>query len=157
MAWQEKFPGSDLSAMASSNVTAVVYNADQFGNLTYASGGIPQFSAVTVDTGTANPMDVILASSTAVIPVGIAQDWPAVGPGQPVRVQVLGQSKAVAAAAITVGQFVSVANASGQLGPAAAAGTSNSYIVGRAETAAAELGDLFTVTLMIGSATQVSS
>lgn len=159
MAWQEKFPGSDLTAMASSNVSAVVYNADQFGNLTYASGGIPQFCAVTFDAGTGNPLDVILVNgpAAATIPVGIAQDWPAVGAGSPVRVQVMGQSKAIASAAISVGALVSVSNSSGQLATASAPGATNSYIVGRAETAAAEAGDIFTVTLLLGAATQVSS
>lgn len=159
MAWQEKFPGSDVTAMASTNVSTVSWTADQYGNLTYSSGGIQFGCAVEQDTGTGNPLDVILVSGPAAaqIPLGIAQNWPAAGPGQSVRVQVMGDTKALASAAVTVGQLVYVADSSGRLGPAPAPGATNSYIVGVALTAAAEVNDLFTVRLMLGAATQVSA
>lgn len=155
MAFEIQGNSSDLPYQASSNVTALTYSGNP---PVYASGGIPQYAVVSPDTGTGNESDVILAANGAGnIFIGIAQDGPATGPGESLRVRVSGVSKAIASAAITVGQLVTVANSSGQLGPAPAAGATSSFIVGRAETPATEVGDLFSVLLMIGASTQVSS
>lgn len=159
MAIVEKFPGSDITAYASSDVSSITWTADQYGNLTYSSGGMMFGTACQLDTSTAGVLDVegISGPAAGTIPFGIVCNWPAVQAGQSVRVQVSGIAKCRASAAVTVGQLVYVADSSGRIGPAPSAGASNDYIVGQAMTAAAEVDDFFSVLLMLGSATQVSS
>lgn len=142
----------DEPCQASANVTAVTYSGNP---PVYASGGIPQFYAVVDDTGTGNESDVKLAGANVAIR-GIAQDGPAVGPAQEVRVRALGISKMIAGGAITVGQLIQT-NASGQ-GVAAAAGTAtNLPVIGVARTAATQAGDTFSVFLTPGAASIVTA
>jgi hypothetical protein len=143
----------DESFIASTNVTALTFTGNP---PVYTSGGIPQFTAVVEDTGTGNILDVLLAGTGALI-LGIAQDGPATGPGQSLKVRRLGRSKAQASGAVTYGAIVYVANASGQLGVAPAAGATNVYAVGKAMTPATAAGDLFEVELMPGLTTQVNA
>lgn len=142
-------PGLDHDLQVSANATSIA-----------------QFAAVTVDPA-GNPGDCIYPTASGLFALGICQDMggpPAIGtpapvntPGQSIRVRQFGISKAVAAAAITVGQLVSVSGTSGQLGPAAAAGATNTFVTGIALTAATAAGDLFTVLLTPGLTTQVTA
>jgi hypothetical protein len=143
----------DFPMEASANVSAVTYTGNP---PVYSSGGIPQFSAVMVDTTTGNVNDVILATTGKLI-LGIAQDGPATGPGQSIRLRQLGISKAIASGAVSYGDMVYVANSSGQLGTAPAAGATDSFCVGIALTAATAVGDTFSVLLVPGLATNVNA
>jgi hypothetical protein len=153
MAFEQQIVGGDINMEGSSNVTALTYDA--LGN--YSGGGIPQYTAVVIDTATGGVNDVRLPTVANAQIIGIAQSAPATGPGQSCRVRVYGISKAQASAAITVGQQVAVANTSGQLGPAPAGTATNTYIVGVALTPASAAGDLFSVLLMPGASTVVTS
>ena len=135
-------------------------------------GGIAQYTAVVIDVaGGSGPFDVIQATVTTQPIFGINQDQgdqltvnsatpPTVLAGESLRVRVAGISRAVAGGAITAGQFLQV-NASGQLvaitslNPATTA--TNTYVVGQALTPATALGDIFTVALMQGIATLVTT
>ena len=130
------------------------------------ANGINQYCAVTQDTA-GNPLDMIYPASASVVTVGINQTAGAVIPpgsttvpaapiGQAIDVRVLGITKATAAAAITVGQLVSISGAVGQLGPAAAPAATDTYVVGMALTAAGAAGDIFTLLLLPGLTTQVN-
>lgn len=139
--------GLDYSYVASSNVTALTFTGNP---PVYSSGGIPQFYVVTADLADGTNGAVTLAASNTVLPVGVAQDYPAVTAGQSVRVRVSGVTKAIAGAAITVGALLK-ANASGQVVTASALGATNEYIIGQAETAATASGDVISVRLNIGA------
>ncbi len=143
----------DIPGHASTNVSALTYTGNP---PVYSSGGIPQYYVVIPDTVDGTNEAVTLAANANVIPLGIAQDGPAVGPGQAVRIRALGVTKAIAGGAITFGQAVS-ANASGQVVAAAAAGATNTYIVGIALTPAAQAGDVISVLLTPGATVQVTS
>lgn len=161
MAVIEQGPGDLRTYVASSNVTAVSATVTN-GAITYSSGGIRQYCAVVDDSvNTSNPRDVKLATSSgSVMPIGISQDfgqYGAVGPNQPIQVAVRGICKARASGVVNMGDLVYVADSSGRLGTAPAAGVSQSYIVGRAVTAATEADDIFSCELHIGSATQVNA
>jgi len=143
----------DIACQASPNVTALTFTGNP---PVYTSGGIPQFVAVIEDTTTGNINDVKVAT-TGQLALGIAQDGPATGPGQSLRVRELGISKAQAAGAVAYGDIVYVANSSGQLGTAPAAGATNVFAVGKARTPATQAGDLFEVLLMPGLTTQVNA
>lgn len=136
------------------------------------SAGIGQYLAVVEDVaGGSDVGDVILATATSQPVVGINQDMgdqltvgsttpPNALAGSSISVRMFGLSKAVAGGAITRGQYLQV-NASGQLmaitslNPATT--PTNTYVVGQAETPATGAGDLFTVRLMPGLATLVTS
>ena len=143
----------DFPMEASANVSPVTYSGSP---PVYSGGGIPQFSAVMVDTTTGNVNDVILAT-TGKLALGIVQDGPASGPGQSVRVRQLGISKAIASGAVSYGDMLYVANTSGQLGTAPAAGVSDSFCVGIALTAATAAGDTISVLMVPGLATNVNA
>lgn len=128
--------------MASSNVSALTFTSSDGAVITYSSGGIPQFAAVVEDTASAGVNDVTMPSGVGVKALGIAQDAPAVGPGQAVRVCVRGVCKALAGGAIAVGDSLYVLNSSGQLGTAP---VGTNYLVGRALTTAAQAGDIVSV------------
>lgn len=158
MAFEVQGASTNRTYITSTNVTSVTYTADQYGNLTYSSGGIRQFQVVALDAATGNALDIKVASTAAgLLPVGVLQDYPALGPGVPANVQVNGQSKVRAAAAVSVGDLVYVSDTSGRVGTAPAAGVSQSYIVGRALTAATQADDILTVELLIGAATNVNA
>lgn len=153
----------DSPYQASTNVSAITYTGNP---ATYSSGGIGQFCCVTYDTATGNPHDIKLCGSNATFCVGINQSSTvlpgaagigAIGPGDAAEVRVAGVSKAQASAAITVGQAVAVANASGQLGPAPALGATSVFIVGYAQTAASNAGDIFEVLLTPGATAIVNA
>ena len=135
-----------MGMRASSNVSALTFDAN--GN--YLSGGIPQGVAVIPDTVDGNPESVTIAGTGAYI-MGIADTPPASGTGASVDVVQSGIMRCQASAAITYGQTLYVANASGQLGPIPADGATSVYVVGIALEAAAQAGDLITVLLAIGS------
>lgn len=139
--------GIDMSYVASTNVTALTYTGNP---PVYSSGGIPQFTVVTQDLSDGTNGAVTGATSNTVLPIGIAQDGPAVTAGQSVRVRVSGYSKAIAGAAITYGALLKC-NGSGQVVTASALGATNEYIIGQAETAATASGDVITVRLNIGA------
>lgn len=144
---------NDEPFVASSNVSAITWSGNP---PTYSSGGIPQYYVVTADTGTGNVGDCLLASSTTVMPLGIAQEGPAVGPGSSVRVRTDGISKAIAGAAISVDASLMV-NGSGQVVTATAAGATNFFLIGKALTSATASGDTISVRLRIGSTQYVSA
>lgn len=156
MAFQVASAADLESFIASANVTNPTYTADQYGNLTYTSGGIPQYCCVVQDLATGNPLDVTLSGANANI-IGVAQDAPATGPNRPVNVQKSGIAKVSAASAINIGDLVATTGTGGQIATAPAAGATQTYIVGRALTAATEQGDIVSVQLMIGAATQVNA
>lgn len=144
-------PGLDLDLQVSANATTIA-----------------QYAAVTLDSaGSAG--DVIYPSGSNAFAVGIVQDPggpPAVGtnapantPGQSVRVRMMGISKAIAAGAITVGAAVAVSGASGQLGSVTfpGSGATDTFVIGFALTAATASGDLFSVLLVPGLMTQVTT
>lgn len=158
MAWEVQGSSTNRTYTTSSNVTAVTYSADAFGNLTYSSGGIRQFAVVVLDTATGKPGDIKVAASAAgSLPLGVLQDYPALGPNAPANVQVSGVSKVRASASLSVGDLVYVADSSGRVGTAPAAGVSQSYILGRALTAATQADDIISVELLIGAATNVNA
>lgn len=130
----------------SANVPALTFDAN--GN--YLSGGVQQGVAVVPDTVDGNPLSVTLPAVGA-LALGIADTPPAIGPGDSVDVVSVGLMRCQAAGAITYGQILYVANASGQLGPIPADGATSVYIVGIALEAAAQAGDLITVQLLLGS------
>lgn len=142
----------DEPMQASSNVTTVTYSGNP---PVYSSGGIAQFCAVVFDTGTGNESDVKLAGANAAI-VGIAQNGPAVGPGQAVQVRTLGVSKMIAGGAIAVGALIQT-DANGHGVTAAAGTTTNLPVIGVARTAATASGDTFSVFLTPGAASIVTS
>ena len=151
-----------LPFVASSNVTAVTLSGNP---PTYSSGGIPQFTAVVVDTATGNARDIKGATVNTAPILGVVQNstYPAgnsqsgaIGPGDSADVMVYGVTKMVAAGAISVNALVSV-NGSGQATTAPAAGVSQVYIIGIALTAATEANDLIEVLLLPGAATQVNA
>lgn len=132
-----------------------------------AGAGLAQFTAATLDSA-GNELDFIYPSGSGVFAVGIVQSVggpPTVGSttppvntsGQSVTVRMLGITKAIAAAAVTIGQLVSVSGAVGQLGPAAAPGATNTFVVGIALTPATAQGDVFSVLLTPGLTTQVNA
>ncbi|HET8909714.1 MAG TPA: capsid cement protein, partial [Ktedonobacterales bacterium] len=142
MAWEVQGASSNRTYTTSTNVTTVTYSADQYGVLTYSSGGIRQYEVVVLDTATGKPGDIKVASTAAgTLPLGVLQDFPALGPNTAANVQVSGVSKVRAASAITVGDLVYVSDTAGRVGTAPAAGVSQSYIVGRALTAATQADD----------------
>lgn len=143
-----------LPFVASSNVTALTYSGNP---PVYSSGGIPQYSVVVDDSAnTSKPRDIKIGANATTIPLGIAQNAPAVTAGDAVQVVTKGVSKCVAAAAITTGQLV-VCTSAGQVTPAAAVGATNQYLIGMALTAATAQGDLVEVDLMIGSTQYVNA
>lgn len=151
--------GNDLPYRASSNVTAPTFTGNP---PAYSSGGLPQYRVVTYDLATGNQSDVILATSTTVMPIGVAQSGgPFIGvgvsgPGDSIQVRTMGVSKVEAGAAIVVGALLMV-NGSGQVVTATAPGATNIFLVGQAESAATALGDLVSVRLMIGATQQVNA
>jgi hypothetical protein len=153
MAWETNVIGGDLPRRASANVSALTWSGNP---PQYASGGIPQFCVVTPDTGTGVAGDVILATATTVAPLGVAQDGPASGPGQSVRVRTIGESKVIAGGVIAVGDLVMVTTG-GKVLVATAPGATNFFIVGRASSPAAADGDVITVQLMLGSTQYVNA
>lgn len=157
MAFEVQGSSTNRTYTTSANVTAVTYSADQYGNLTYSSGGIRQFQVVMLDTATGKPGDIKVASTAAgTLPLGVLQDYPALGPNAPANVQVSGISKVRAGAAVSVGDLVYVVDTSGRVGTAPAPAATNSYIVGRAITAATEADDILSVELLLGATTQVN-
>ena len=144
---------NDEPYIGSTNVSALSWTGNP---PVYSSGGIPQYSVVTQDTGTGNVGDVIVATSTTVMPVGISQDGPAIGPGNSVRVRTDGISKAIAGAAISVDASLMV-NGSGQVVTATAAGATTFFLIGKALTAATAAGDIISVRLRIGATQYAAS
>lgn len=151
-----------LPFVASSNVTAVTLTGNP---PAYSSGGIPQFTAVVLDTATGNTRDIKGATVNTTPILGVLQNstYPAgnstpgaIGPGDSADVMILGVTKMIAGGAVSNGDIVSV-NGSGQAVTAPAAGVSNVYVIGRALTAAAAANDLIEVLLMPGAATQVNA
>lgn len=139
--------GIDMSYVASSNVTALTFSGNP---PVYSSGGIVQFTVVTADISDGTNGAVTTATSNTVLPIGVAQDGPAVTAGQSCRVRVSGYTKAIAGGAITIGQLLKT-NGSGQVVAASALGATNEYIIGQAETVATQTGDVITVRLNIGA------
>lgn len=142
----------DEPMQASSNVSTITWTGNP---PTYSSGGIGQFYAVVMDTGTGNESDVKVAGATARI-VGIAQDGPAVGPGAAVTVRTLGVSKMIAGGSINVDDLIQT-DSSGRGVTAAAGTTTNLAVIGIARTAASASGDTFSVFLTPGAASLVAS
>lgn len=138
---------NDEPMWASANVSAITWTGNP---PTYSSGGIPQYRFVTQDTGTGNVGDVILATSTTVMPMGVAQDGPAVGTSSAVRVRTDGISKVIAGGAVSVDDSLML-DGSGRVVTATAAGATNIYVVGKALTSATAIGDTISVRLRIGS------
>lgn len=138
---------NDEPYWASTNVSAITWTGNP---PSYSSGGIPQYTMVTLDTGTGNVSDVILATSTTVLPIGVSQSGPATGPGQSLQVRTDGITKMIAGAAVSVDASLMI-DSSGRAVTATAAGATNIYVIGKALTAATALGDTISVRLRIGS------
>lgn len=151
-----------LPMVASSNVTAVTLTGNP---PAYSSGGLVQFTAVVLDTATGNTRDIKGATVNTAPVLGVLQNstFPAgnsqagaIGPGDGADIMVYGVTKMVAGAAVSNGALVSV-DGSGRAVTAAAAGVSQTYIVGLALTAAAAANDLIEVLLLPAAATQVNA
>lgn len=151
-----------LPFVASSNVTAISLSGNP---PVYSSGGIQQFTAVILDTATGNTRDIKQASSANSPILGILQNSTcpagsnysgAITAGDSADVMVYGVTKMVASAAISAGALVSVTTG-GQAVTAAAAGTTDTYVVGIALTAATGQFDLIEVLLQPGMTTQVNA
>lgn len=150
-------PVFDYDFQASPNAAAVTWS----GNPPVAAGGIPQFCGVVIDTaGGSGPFDVILSSANTAPILGVNQSEEPTGPGATCQVRILGVTKAIAGGAITAGQYVAPA-ASGQftaitsLNPATTA--TNTYAAGIALTAATASGDVFSLLLIPGLASLVTT
>jgi len=136
----------DEGYVASSNVSPLTYTTSNE-VLQYSSGGLPYGTACVQDTATANPFDVTAPAAAGAKAVGIVQDYPAVGPGQAVRVRVAGICKARAAGAIAYGDTLYVADTTGRVGTAPAA--ASNFVVGRALEAAVAVDDLITIEVRV--------
>lgn len=142
-----------LPFVASSNVSAITLTGNP---PVYSSGGLVQFTAVILDTATGNNRD-IKGATTANAPIlGILQNTTvaagsnqsgAITAGDGADVMIYGVSKMVASGAISNGALISV-NGSGQATTAAAAGATDTYVIGIALTAATEANNLIEVLLM---------
>ena len=152
MAFQEHIVGGSVPCTASSSVTAVSYDAN--GN--YSSGGIPFGTCVKLDTS-GKMGDVVACSAAGDHAFGVACEDPAAGPSEAVKVQRLGVAKCLAAAAVSLGDLVYVADTSGRGGTAPAPGVSDKWIVGTALEAATAAGDLISVSLSVDAATNVNA
>lgn len=135
-------------------------------------GGIAQYTAVVIDVaGGSGPFDCIQATATTQPILGVNQSVGgptavgatspvAVAAGQSMEVRAMGVTKAIAGGAITAGQFVQV-NSSGQfvaitsLNPATT--PTDTYVCGQALTPATASGDIFSLLLLPGLATLVTS
>jgi len=109
MAWELNL-GADLAMRASANVSALSYTGNP---PVYSSGGIAQYTAVTQDTSTKLPMDVIAATSTSLPIYGILQNRSipqsgpgAIGPGESAQVRWLGVTKLMAGSALDPGTLL---------------------------------------------------
>lgn len=154
----EVLQGTDLPYRASANVSQPTFTGNP---PVYSSGGLPQYRVVTYDLATGNQSDVILASSTTVMPLGISQSGgpiPGVGvsgPGNSVQVRTQGVSKVEAGAAITVGALL-MTDGTGRVVTATAPAATNIFLVGQAESAATAAGDLVSVRLLLGATQQIN-
>lgn len=155
----EVLQGADLPYRASSNVSAPVFTGNP---PVYSSGGLPQYRVVTYDLATGNQSDVILASSTTVMPIGISQSGgpiPGVGvsaAGNSIQVRTQGVSKVEAGAAIAMGALL-MTDSTGRVVTATAPAATNIFLIGQAESTATGAGDLVSVRLMIGATQQVNA
>lgn len=137
-----------------------------------AAAGIAQYAAVVLDTaGGSGPYDCVYPGATGGPAIGINQSpggpptpggtiAPASTSGQTIDVRVLGVSKAIAAGAIAAGAYVQVSGTTGQLASVnlqPATTPTDSFVVGVALTPATAAGDLFSVLLLPGLATQVTA
>ena len=114
----------DMSFIAEGNITkyAVVVAGSQEGKVTLPAG--------------ANASKII----------GIAQNDAA--DGEPVRVRLLGISKAIAAGAISMGDLVQIADSAGKVQTASPAAGTNAFIVGVAMDAAGSAGEYVHINIM---------
>lgn len=150
----EEMNFNDESYRASSNVSVLTWTGNP---PVYASGGIQQYTVVTFDTTTGFAGDVKAASVTTVMPLGVAQDGPSVGPGQSVRIRTDGISKVIAGGVVNYGDLVMV-NASGQVVTATATAATNFFTIGQCvSTTTAQAGDVVSVRLRIGSTQYVNA
>lgn len=151
-------PGDVETYIGSANVSTVQYTADQYGNLTYSSGGILQYACVVLDVATAKPYDIKAPAAANVMPIGILLDGPAIGPNQAAAIQVRGRAKCRAFAAISVGDALAVGDTSGRVATISmTGGATDTPIVGYALTSSAEIDDFVEVDLRIGSYTTVTA
>lgn len=146
MAWESQ-DARDEAMMASSNVSSLTYTVGSNRVLTYSSGGLPQYTVCVIDTVSGGINDVTAPAAIGAKAIGIVQDYPAVGPLDPVRVRVSGVSKARAAAAIAIGDTVYIADTTGRVGTAPAA--ASNFVVGRALEAAVAIDDIIAIEVRI--------
>lgn len=130
----------------SSNVTAITKDAN--GN--YSSGGIPQGVCVVMDAADGS-FDAITIATTGQFILGVADSYPATGPGDSCIVQTLGVARIKAHSAITMGDIVKVGASDGTIATVGADGATSQYVVGIALETAAEAGDFIAVQLQPSS------
>jgi hypothetical protein len=146
MAWESQ-DARDEAMMASANVTALTFTVGSNRVLTYASGGLPQYTACIIDTVSGGINDVTSPAAAGAKAIGIVQEYPAVGPLDAVRVRVSGVSKVRAAGVIAIGDTLMVADTTGRVQTATAA-TAN-FVIGRALEAAVAADDLIAAEIRI--------
>ncbi len=151
MAFTENIIGGSVPCQVDSSVSAITL--DSKGN--YSSGGIQYGTCVKLNAS--GKIGDVLICTTADHAFGVAITDPAAGPSASVRVARLGIVKCRAGAAVSLGDLVYVADSSGRVGTAPAAGASQSYIVGTAMEAATQAEDLISVALSVDAATNVNA
>jgi hypothetical protein len=129
-----------VSAITASGVAAVVL--DSAGN--YSSGGIKMYAAVMLDTSAADVVKLPTGSNVQIY--GFSQSAP-VGPNQTIAIARRGRTKAIAASAISIGDYVMNSGTTGQVATATAVQTD--FILGKAMTATANANELLEVELSI--------
>jgi hypothetical protein len=137
-----------LPMRASANVSALSYTTTN-GVPTYSSGGIPFGTCVVGDTGTGFPIDVKAANAVGQVGViGIATDYPAVGPGTACNIQMRGVAKVLVGGVVNPFDYVYVGDTSGRV--TTQPGVGNYAIVGQAVgPVTVQAGDYMAVNLMI--------
>lgn len=147
-------PYDEDTYIVSSNASAITWSGNP---PTYSSGGIQYGVFVKLDTSASVREVIICTSGAGVFPLGVALDYPAKAPGDTIQVQTQGVARCLCNGAVSIGDLLYVADSSGRVGTAPAAGASDYFIVGQAETATTETADYVQVRLRIGAATNVNA
>lgn len=134
-----------LPMRASANVTALTYTGNP---PVYSSGGLVFGTCVVIDTGTGNPVDVKpVSGANQVGVIGIATDYPAVGPGYGCAIQTRGVAKCLAGGVINPGDYVTTDSSARVV---TQGGGGNFYIVGQSVgVTTVEAGDYVSILLNI--------
>lgn len=146
MALMQYGPYDLRSGRVSGNVTAVTLDSSS----NYVSGGIVCGVAVTFDSLTGFPNDLIPCASAGASAIGIAISAPAADTNQEITYQVRGIARCLAGGVINPGDAVYVTDTSGRVGTAP--GSATNYLLGVAVgPATVQAGDYMAVELNINA------